>query len=88
MDLTPEDEMEQEFIGTPQGEAWLNAVDQIREGKEMIEMPTAFLLFLHPDFENLNSHPALLKLREELAKKHGVTEQGREAPPESEDEPF
>lgn len=88
MDLTPEDEMEQEFIGTPEGEAWLNAVDQIREGKEMIEMPTAFLLFLHPNFENVDSLPSLRQLREDLAKKHGVTEQGREAPPESDEEPF
>lgn len=88
MNLTPDDEMEQEFIGTPEGEAWLNTVDQIRTGAEMIEMPTAFLLFLHPAFENVDSLPPLRQLREELAKKHGVTEQGREVPPESDDEPF
>lgn len=88
MDLTPDDKMEQEFIGTPEGEAWLDVVDQIREGKDMIEMPTAFLLFLHPNFENVNSLPALRQLRETLSQKHGVIEQGREAPPESDDEPF
>ena len=33
MDLTPDDEMEQEFIGTPEGEAWLDVVDQIRDGQ-------------------------------------------------------
>ncbi len=94
---TAEDLLYDEFLATPEAEAWDAFVEEgrkaIEKGAETVEMPTAFLALILPEFSSPLQFVALREVWNRLCDERGqpdlkkpVPEEGRED--ESGDGPF
>lgn len=91
----PEEQLLEEFLGTPEGEAWDNFMQQGREaierGDATVEMPTAFLALILPELSSPFDFLALKQAWNRLCDERGRADLKKTVPelvPESDDEPF
>lgn len=91
----PEEQLMDEFLGTPEMEAWDAFVQQGREaigqGDETVEMPTAFLALILPELSSPFEFLAVKQAWNRLCDERGRANLKKAVPeplPESDDEPF
>ncbi len=90
-----EEQLLEEFLGTPEGEAWDAFVQQGREaierGNATVEMPTALFTLILPELLSPFDFLALKQAWNRLCDERGRADLKKTVPepvPESDDEPF